>query len=144
MHPDAGAVEATFETHTSWVYSVCCMSRFTHANGAESALVASGSRDTTVRVYAGFAHGAEHGASGPQAAAAREWQEIFVFEGHSDWVAHVKWSHCGKLLLSCCNDGTLRCVSSHVRARSWATVCVCVYVYTCVCVYVRMCVCACV
>jgi WD40 repeat protein len=93
--------EATFETHTSWVYSVCCRSHFTHANGAVSALVASGSRDTTVRVYAGAAP------CGVREQGARKWQEIFIFEGHTDWVAHVTWSHCGTLLLSCCNHGVL-------------------------------------
>ena len=109
MLTDAGAPEATFETHTSWVYSVCCMARFTHADGAESALVASGSRDTTVRVYAGFA-------SAAQEDGARRWREMHVLEGHTDWVAHVKWSHCRKLLLSCCNGGAMACVCVLARA----------------------------
>ena len=95
---------ATCRAHSTWVYSVCCESYFTHADGSVSALVASCSRDQTVRVWVGPTK-ERRGTGLVEGEGKEEWKERFVLEEHEDWVAHVKMSHCKKRLLSSGNDG---------------------------------------
>ena len=65
-HPSVRPV-CTFHDHEHWVYSVCCMSNYTHADGSVSCLVASCSRDQTARVYAGPRKAVGHAFAGPTA-----------------------------------------------------------------------------
>jgi len=97
----------SFRHHTSWVYSVCSQTNFANLDGTMSARVGSCSRDMTVRLYAGPcpSEQLEHGARDASRAGGSEWRQVLVLEGHTDWIAHIKWSHCGHGLISCGNDG---------------------------------------